>query len=193
MQYWLTRLGDSSPDVIELYAGPIGADEEPYRLKLYLNARHRRYLEETLDLHERRIEFDVLSEEQMQEAKSGNLRTVLAPEYSHRWEQHFDLPISERRNLTSTARRNNPTLLDSSVEPIVHRPESSLTQALLIFATVILVLFIVFNTQMVTYTIIIWDVSISLALLLTVAAILGGCIVAISSLSRRLQSRRHLD
>ena len=61
----------------------------------------------------------------------------------------------------------------------------TLALALLIFVTVILVLFVVFNTQTVEISLVFGDVQAPLVLALVVAAVLGGLVVGLLSLLRR--------
>ena len=61
----------------------------------------------------------------------------------------------------------------------------TLALALLVFVTVLLVLFVVFNTQTVEVSLVFGDVQAPLVVALLVAAGLGGLIVALASLVRR--------
>ena len=61
----------------------------------------------------------------------------------------------------------------------------TLALALLIFVTVLLVLFVVFNTQTVEVSLVFVDVRAPLVVALLVAAALGGLVVALASLVRR--------
>ncbi len=64
----------------------------------------------------------------------------------------------------------------------------TLAAALLIFVTVVLVLFVVFNTQSVDISLVFGNVRAPLVLALVVAAALGGLVVGLSALA--LRSRR---
>lgn len=64
----------------------------------------------------------------------------------------------------------------------------SLAAALLVFVTVILVLFVVFNTQTVTIGLVFGSIQAPLVLALVVAAALGGLIVGLAGVA--LRSRR---
>jgi uncharacterized integral membrane protein len=57
--------------------------------------------------------------------------------------------------------------------------------ALLIFVTVVFVLFVIFNTQTVQISLVFGDVRAPLVLALVIAAALGGLLVALFSLVRR--------
>ena len=61
----------------------------------------------------------------------------------------------------------------------------TLALALLLFVTVVLVLFVVFNTQTVEVSLVFVDVRAPLVVALLVAAALGGLVVALASLVRR--------
>ena len=61
----------------------------------------------------------------------------------------------------------------------------TLALALLVFVTVLLVLFVVFNTQTVEVSLVFVDVRAPLVVALLVAAALGGLVVALASLVRR--------
>ena len=64
----------------------------------------------------------------------------------------------------------------------------TLAAALLIFVTVILVLFVMFNTQTVDISLVFADVEAPLVLALVIAAVLGGLVVAL--LGAVLRARR---
>ena len=66
----------------------------------------------------------------------------------------------------------------------------TLAAALLVFVTVLLVLFVVFNTQTVDISLVFTDVTAPLVLALLVAAVLGGLVVALASLLRRARRNR---
>jgi uncharacterized integral membrane protein len=55
----------------------------------------------------------------------------------------------------------------------------TLAAALLVFVTVVLVLFVVFNTQTVRISLVFTDVRAPLVLALVIAAVLGGLVVAL--------------
>jgi uncharacterized integral membrane protein len=61
----------------------------------------------------------------------------------------------------------------------------TLAAALLIFVTVILVLFVIFNTQTVDISLVFGDVQAPLVLALVIAAALGGLVVALADLALR--------
>ncbi|TFV52002.1 lipopolysaccharide assembly protein LapA domain-containing protein [Blastococcus sp. TF02A_35] len=65
----------------------------------------------------------------------------------------------------------------------------SLALALLIFVTVVLVLFVVFNDQTVPISLVFGDVEAPLVLALLVAAALGGLLVWLAGLVRRARRR----
>jgi uncharacterized integral membrane protein len=56
---------------------------------------------------------------------------------------------------------------------------------LLVFVTVILVLFIIFNTQTVDISLVFTDVQAPLVLALVMAAALGGLVVGLAGVARR--------
>jgi uncharacterized integral membrane protein len=62
--------------------------------------------------------------------------------------------------------------------------------ALLVFVTVVLVLFVVFNTQTVEISLVFADVRAPLVLALLIAAVLGGAIVGLLSAVRTRRGRR---
>ena len=66
----------------------------------------------------------------------------------------------------------------------------TLALALLVFVTVILVLFVVFNDQTVEISLVFTDVQAPLVIALLVAAGLGGLVVALASLLRRAKRGR---
>jgi uncharacterized integral membrane protein len=66
----------------------------------------------------------------------------------------------------------------------------TLAAALLVFVTVLLVLFVMFNTQTVDISLVFTDVEAPLVVALLVAAGLGGLVVALASLLRRARRSR---
>jgi uncharacterized integral membrane protein len=64
-----------------------------------------------------------------------------------------------------------------------------LALALLVFLTVVLVLFVVFNTQTVDISLVFTDVNAPLVLALVVAAALGGLVVGLLSAVMRTRRR----
>jgi uncharacterized integral membrane protein len=66
----------------------------------------------------------------------------------------------------------------------------TLAAALLVFVTVLLVLFVMFNTQTVDISLVFTDVKAPLVVALLVAAALGGLVVALASLLRRARRTR---
>ena len=58
------------------------------------------------------------------------------------------------------------------------------------FVTVLLVLFVVFNTQTVDISLVFTDVTAPLVVALLVAAVLGGLVVGLASLLRRARRNR---
>jgi uncharacterized integral membrane protein len=62
--------------------------------------------------------------------------------------------------------------------------------ALLIFVTVVLVLFVVFNTQKVQISLVFGDVHAPLVLALVIAAALGGLLVGLAAMLRAAARRR---
>jgi uncharacterized integral membrane protein len=65
----------------------------------------------------------------------------------------------------------------------------TLALALLIFVTVILALFVVFNTQTVDVSLVFTDVEAPLVLALLIAAVLGGLLVALAGAVLRARRR----
>jgi uncharacterized integral membrane protein len=65
----------------------------------------------------------------------------------------------------------------------------TLAAALLIFVTVVLVLFVVFNTQTVDISLVFTDVAAPLVLALVIAAVLGGLVVALLGATMRARRR----
>jgi uncharacterized integral membrane protein len=65
----------------------------------------------------------------------------------------------------------------------------TLALALLVFVTVVLVLFVMFNTQTVDISLVFTDVQAPLVVALLVAAVLGGLVVGLASLVRRARRR----
>jgi uncharacterized integral membrane protein len=59
----------------------------------------------------------------------------------------------------------------------------TLAAALLVFVTVVLVLFVVFNTQTVEINLVFADVDAPLVLALVIAAVLGGLVVGLAELA----------
>jgi uncharacterized integral membrane protein len=66
----------------------------------------------------------------------------------------------------------------------------SLAVALLLFVTVVLVLFVVFNTQTVDISLVFGDVAAPLVLALVIAAALGGLVVALAGVAMRARRNR---
>ena len=66
----------------------------------------------------------------------------------------------------------------------------TLALALLLFVTVVLVLFVVFNTQTVDISLVFTDVEAPLVLALLIAAVLGGLVVALLGAVLRVRGRR---
>ena len=66
----------------------------------------------------------------------------------------------------------------------------TLALALLLFVTVLLVLFVVYNTQTVEISLVFTDVQAPLVLALVIAAALGGLLVGLASLVLRARRRR---
>jgi uncharacterized integral membrane protein len=65
----------------------------------------------------------------------------------------------------------------------------SLAAALLVFVTVVLVLFVVFNTQTVRISLVFTDVRAPLVLALLIAAVLGGLVVLLAGAVRAARRR----
>jgi uncharacterized integral membrane protein len=65
----------------------------------------------------------------------------------------------------------------------------SLAVALLVFVTVVLVLFVMFNTQTVHISLVFTDVDASLVMALVIAAVLGGLLVALAGAAQRARRR----
>jgi uncharacterized integral membrane protein len=65
-----------------------------------------------------------------------------------------------------------------------------LAAALLIFVTVILVLFVIFNTQTVEISLVFGDVQAPLVVALVIAAALGGLVVGLAGLALRARRSR---
>ena len=65
----------------------------------------------------------------------------------------------------------------------------SLAAALLVFVTVVLVLFVVFNTQRVQISLVFTDVRAPLVLALLIAAVLGGLVVLLAGAVRAARRR----
>lgn len=61
--------------------------------------------------------------------------------------------------------------------------------ALLLFVTVVLVLFVVFNTQTVAISLVFTDVRAPLVVALLIAAVLGGLLVALAGAAMRSRRR----
>jgi uncharacterized integral membrane protein len=66
----------------------------------------------------------------------------------------------------------------------------TLAMALLVFVTVVLVLFVVFNTQTVDISLVFVDVEAPLVLALLIAAVLGGLVVALLQAVMSVRGRR---
>jgi uncharacterized integral membrane protein len=66
----------------------------------------------------------------------------------------------------------------------------SLAAVLLVFVTVILVLFVVFNTQTVDISLVFGDVDAPLVLALVIAAALGGLVVGLAGVALRARRNR---
>ncbi|MGY1601282.1 lipopolysaccharide assembly protein LapA domain-containing protein [Geodermatophilus sp. SYSU D00815] len=66
----------------------------------------------------------------------------------------------------------------------------SLAAALLVFVTVLLVLFVVFNTQTVDISLVFGNIDAPLVLALVIAAALGGLVVALAGVARRARRRQ---
>jgi uncharacterized integral membrane protein len=62
--------------------------------------------------------------------------------------------------------------------------------ALLVFATIVLVLFVVFNTQTVDISLVFTDVNAPLVLALVIAAILGGLVAILFNAVMTVRGRR---
>jgi uncharacterized integral membrane protein len=62
--------------------------------------------------------------------------------------------------------------------------------ALLLFVTVVLVLFVVFNTQSVDISLVFGDITAPLILALLIAAVLGGLLVGLAGLVLRARRNR---
>ena len=62
--------------------------------------------------------------------------------------------------------------------------------ALLVFVTVLLVLFVVFNTQTVDISLVFGDVEAPLVVALLIAAVLGGLVVALLQAVMSVRGRR---
>lgn len=71
----------------------------------------------------------------------------------------------------------------------VRTASRTLALALLLFVTVVLVLFVVYNTQTVEISLVFTDVQAPLVLALVIAAVLGGLLVGLAGLV--LRARRH--
>ncbi|MGZ4608316.1 MAG: LapA family protein, partial [Blastococcus sp.] len=65
----------------------------------------------------------------------------------------------------------------------------TLAAALLVFVTVVLVLFVVFNTQTVDISLVFGDVTAPLVLALVIAAVLGGLVVGLAAAALRARRR----
>jgi uncharacterized integral membrane protein len=65
-----------------------------------------------------------------------------------------------------------------------------LAAALLVFVTVILVLFVIFNTQTVDISLVFADVQAPLVLALVIAAALGGLVVGLAGAALRARRSR---
>jgi uncharacterized integral membrane protein len=67
----------------------------------------------------------------------------------------------------------------------------TLAAALLVFVTVVLVLFVMFNTQTVQVSLVFTDVQAPLVLALLIAAVLGGLVVALVNILMAVRRRRN--
>jgi uncharacterized integral membrane protein len=67
----------------------------------------------------------------------------------------------------------------------------TLAAALLMFVTVILVLFVIFNTQTVDISLVFGDVQAPLVLALVIAAALGGLVVGLAGAALRARRSRN--
>jgi uncharacterized integral membrane protein len=65
-----------------------------------------------------------------------------------------------------------------------------LAASLLVFVTVILVLFVIFNTQTVDISLVFGDVQAPLVLALVIAAALGGLVVGLAGVALRARRSR---
>jgi uncharacterized integral membrane protein len=78
-------------------------------------------------------------------------------------------------------------------EPTRHTGRSirrTLAAALLVFVTVVLVLFVVFNTQSVDISLVFGDVNAPLVVALLIAAVLGGLVVGLADAMMTVRGRR---
>jgi uncharacterized integral membrane protein len=66
----------------------------------------------------------------------------------------------------------------------------SLAAAMLIFVTVVLVLFVVFNTQTVDISLVFGNIDAPLVLALLIAAVLGGLVVGLAGVAMRARRGR---
>ena len=90
---------------------------------------------------------------------------------------------------------SGPTATQPPAEPARERHAGrtigrTLALALLIFVTVVLVLFVVFNGQTVRISLVFTDVDAPLVLALVIAAALGGLLVWLAGLVRRARRRK---
>jgi uncharacterized integral membrane protein len=79
--------------------------------------------------------------------------------------------------------------------PTRHRGRAigrTLAAGLLVFFTVVLVLFVVFNTQTVDISLVFADVEAPLVIALLIAAVLGGLVVALLDALMTLRGRRKI-
>ena len=67
---------------------------------------------------------------------------------------------------------------------------TSLAAALLVFVTVVLVLFVVFNTQTVEVSLVFGNVQAPLVLALLIAAVLGGLVVGLAGIAFKARRSR---
>jgi uncharacterized integral membrane protein len=91
------------------------------------------------------------------------------------------------------ARSTGPDGQSASGQPTRHTGKTigrTLALALLIFVTVVLVLFVVFNTQTVDISLVFTDVRAPLVLALLIAAALGGLIAALFDAVMKVRGRR---
>ena len=115
----------------------------------------------------------------------------------------FPAPTPPRRPARRrTAHRRRPvvrTAVRAGAAPSPRRPGTpgetigrTLAAALLVFVTVVLVLFVMFNTQTVDISLVFTDVEAPLVLALLIAAVLGGLVVALLGAVRCGRRRKTL-
>jgi len=86
-----------------------------------------------------------------------------------------------------------PSAAPDTHTPARHRGRTvgrSMAVVLLLFVTVVLVLFVVFNTQTVDISLVFGDVQAPLVLALVIAAALGGLVVGLAGLAMRARRNR---